>query len=101
MIEIDLTARYGAKPKRRARFSRQEWSGKWIGLVPLPAGLGAVFGTGMTGYFSVRAWQWAEYDYADHDPARHRRYAQRVLQNHPQPTTRLGELVESLRIGEK
>lgn len=82
MIEINLTARYGAKPKRRARFSRTE-SGRWIGLAPLPAGLGAVFGSGMTGYFSVRSWEWARYDYADHHPEGSEFWAFLVRQDHP------------------
>lgn len=38
----------------------------WVLLVKLPFGYGMNIGTGFSGFFSVRSWDWAKYDYADH-----------------------------------
>jgi hypothetical protein len=40
-------------------------SAGWLLLVKLPLGYGLNFGTGFSG-LSVRPWDWARYDYADH-----------------------------------
>jgi hypothetical protein len=35
-------------------------------LIRLPLGYGLNLGTGFSGFVSLRSWQWAKYDYADH-----------------------------------
>lgn len=38
----------------------------WHIALKLPNGKGLNFGPGMTGYWSVRTWDWTQYDFADH-----------------------------------
>jgi hypothetical protein len=40
--------------------------GGWLLLVKLPKNKGLNLGTGFSGYYSVRDWYMAKYDYADH-----------------------------------
>ena len=40
--------------------------GGWLMLIRLPLGYGLNLGTGFSGYWSVRTWEWSRYDYADH-----------------------------------
>jgi hypothetical protein len=40
--------------------------GGWLMLIRLPLGYGLNLGTGFSGYWSVRTWEWSKYDYADH-----------------------------------
>lgn len=49
---------------RRIRQSRNSGGRFW--LVPLPGGLGLNIGPGYSGFSSVRSWEWAKYDHADH-----------------------------------
>jgi hypothetical protein len=35
-------------------------------LIRLPLGYGLNIGTGFSGFISLRPWEWARYDYADH-----------------------------------
>lgn len=49
---------------RRIRHSRNEGGSFW--LLPLPGGLGMNIGRGYSGFVSVRSWEWAKYDHADH-----------------------------------
>jgi hypothetical protein len=96
-IHIDITANYKTRHKRRARIGRQEVygdkQGNLIALVPLPFGLGLTLGC--SSLYSVRSWAWAQYDYADHSPANSPRWANRILDTHPAPSTRLAVAVES------
>lgn len=39
--------------------------GGWLVLIRL-GNYGLNLGTGFTGYWSLRSWEWARYDYADH-----------------------------------
>jgi len=39
--------------------------GGWLLLIRL-GNYGLNLGTGFTGYWSIRSWAWAKYDYADH-----------------------------------
>lgn len=99
-IKIDILAKMEKPSRRKTRFSYQESYGqgvKWLGLIPLPLGLGLVFGTGLSGKVSLRAWEWARYDYADHNPANAPRWASRILNEQPQPTTRTGHTLEAWR----
>jgi hypothetical protein len=41
-------------------------TGGWLILIKLPLGYGLNLGTGFSGYWSLRSWEWARYDYADH-----------------------------------
>lgn len=71
-----------------------------IVLVPLPFGLG-LFGILhpnrelLDSFLMLRAWEWARYDYADHEPANAPRWSQRVLEEWPQPSSRLGVALEA------
>lgn len=38
----------------------------WLMLIRLPLGYGLNIGTGFSGSWSIRSWEWAKYDYADH-----------------------------------
>lgn len=38
----------------------------WLMLIKLPLGYGLNLGTGFSGSWSIRTWEWAKYDYADH-----------------------------------
>jgi hypothetical protein len=38
----------------------------WLMLIRLPLGYGLNVGTGFSGSWSIRTWEWAKYDYADH-----------------------------------
>ena len=38
----------------------------WLMLIRLPLGYGLNLGTGFSGFYSLRTWEWAKYDYADH-----------------------------------
>ena len=38
----------------------------WLLLIRLPLGYGLNLGTGFSGYWSLRSWAWARYDFADH-----------------------------------
>lgn len=49
---------------RRIRHSRNSEGSLW--LLPLPGGLGLNIGRGYSGFASVRSWEWARYDHADH-----------------------------------
>ena len=49
---------------RRIRHSRNSGGSLW--LLPLPGGLGLNIGRGYSGFASVRSWEWARYDHADH-----------------------------------
>lgn len=40
--------------------------GGWLVLIKLPLGYGLNLGTGYSGFYSLRTWQWSKYDYADH-----------------------------------
>jgi hypothetical protein len=40
--------------------------GGWLVLIKLPLGYGLNLGTGFSGSWSIRTWEWAKYDYADH-----------------------------------
>ena len=99
-IEVNLTANYKTTHKRRARFSRQEVYGHGLGpriaLIPLPLGLGLTLG--LSSPVSVRSWEWAKYDYADHSPANAPRWASRILQEQPDPSSWLGKALESWRM---
>jgi hypothetical protein len=41
-------------------------TGGWLILIKLPLGYGLNLGTGFSGYWSLRSWEWARYDFADH-----------------------------------
>ena len=45
---------------------RKIYTDKGIMLVPLPFGYGLNIGWNFSGYWSVRTWEWAVYDFADH-----------------------------------
>jgi hypothetical protein len=91
-IEIPITAGY--KPaRRRMRFGRTRYGGRLIGLVPLPFGLGLTIGC--SSLLSVRAWAWARYDFADHEPAQSERWANRVLMSDIQAGTKAAETLEA------
>jgi hypothetical protein len=46
--------------------SNRRWNrGGWLLLIRL-GNYGLNLGTGFTGYWSIRSWEWARYDYADH-----------------------------------
>jgi hypothetical protein len=38
----------------------------WLMLIKLPLGYGLNVGTGFSGSWSIRTWEWSKYDYADH-----------------------------------
>jgi hypothetical protein len=38
----------------------------WLLLIKLPLGYGLNLGTGFSGFYSLRQWEMAKYDYADH-----------------------------------
>jgi hypothetical protein len=38
----------------------------WLMLLKLPLGYGLNVGTGFSGFYSLRTWEWSKYDYADH-----------------------------------
>ncbi len=40
--------------------------GGFLMLIRLPFGYGLNLGTGFSGYWSLRTWEWSRYDYADH-----------------------------------
>lgn len=89
---------------RKVRVSRTEVYGTesapLIALVPLPFGLGlfAYVRTGkglFSSYTAVRSYEWARYDYADHRPANAPRWSSRVLQEQPEPSSRLGIALEA------
>lgn len=111
-LEIDLTANYKTTLKRlgrndrmrKARIGRAETYGPKRGplvvLVPLPFGLG-LFGlinldkNILDSYTVLRAWEWSQFDYADHYPDNSPRWNSKVLQEQPQPTTRLAIALEA------
>lgn len=65
---------------RRIRYSRNSEGSFW--LLPLPGGRGMNIGRGFSGFVSVRSWDWARYDHADHiDPQT--RWALVQLEKHP------------------
>jgi hypothetical protein len=96
-IQVNITANYKTRHKRRARFARQEVYGNGLGpriaLIPLPLGLGLTLG--LSSPVSVRSWEWAKYDYADHSPANAPRWASRILGEQPTPSTRTGRALEA------
>ena len=92
-IHIDVTANYKTRYKRRNRLGRN--SDGWIALVKLPFGLGMTLGRGMTGRLNVRSWEWAQYDYADHDPQGGERWANFILSKPPIPRTPLAAALET------
>jgi hypothetical protein len=61
---------------------RKIYTDKGIMLVPLPFGYGLNIGWNFSGYWSIRTWAWAVYDFADHVPTDSRKslWADMVLQ---------------------
>lgn len=45
--------------------NRNAFSGGWLMLIRLGR-YGLNLGPGFSGYWSLRSWEWARYDYADH-----------------------------------
>ncbi len=45
---------------------RQIYRDKGLLLIPLPGNTGLNIGRNFTGYWSIREWPWAVYDFADH-----------------------------------
>jgi hypothetical protein len=66
---------------RRIRHSRNSGGSLW--LFPLPGGLGLNIGRGFSGFASVRSWEWARFDFADHEPLGSERWAAVQLSKSP------------------
>jgi hypothetical protein len=67
---------------RRIRHSRNSGGSLW--LFPLPGGLGLNIGRGFSGFASVRSWEWARFDFADHEPLGSERWAAVQLSKSPE-----------------
>lgn len=84
-IKINLMAtppRKARKPRRKARHSRNNEGS--LHLIPLPLGLGLNYGKGFSSRISLRSWEWARFDFADHEPIGSERWADVQLWKTPE-----------------
>jgi hypothetical protein len=102
MIDIRVPVNITATPpkirkvRRKARHSHNDMGS--LHLIPLPFGLGLNYGKGFgIASPSLRSWEWARYDFADHEPYGSTRWIALQLEGEPEASHPIAAAWEAWR----